>query len=84
MPQGRGQVAARRAYVPAVAVADRSADVSAGDHVLRAMAEGRLGGEEFAVALCYTAIPDAFQIAERKCRGVGAEPFTIDGDKLHV
>ncbi len=69
---------------------------SAGDDVLRAMAErclgvvresdivGRLGGEEFAIALSDTDMPDAFQTAERLCRGVAAEPFAVDGDKLHV
>src|SRR5882757_3970224 len=69
---------------------------SAGDDVLRAMAErclsvvresdivGRLGGEEFAIALSDTDMPDAFQTAERLCRGVAAEPFAIDSDKLHV
>jgi GGDEF domain-containing protein len=43
---------------------------SAGDGVLRAMAD--------------TDMPDAFQTAERLCRGVAAEPFAVDGDKLHV
>jgi diguanylate cyclase (GGDEF)-like protein len=69
---------------------------SAGDDVLRAMAErclgvvresdivGRLGGEEFAIALSDTDMPDAFQTAERLRRGVAAEPFAVDGDKLHV
>jgi diguanylate cyclase (GGDEF)-like protein len=69
---------------------------SAGDDVLRAMAErclaavrrsdlvGRLGGEEFAIALADTDMPDALQTAQRLCRGVAAEPFTVDGDKLHV
>jgi len=69
---------------------------AAGDDVLRAMAErclgvvrendiaGRLGGEEFAIALADTDMPDALQTAERLCRGVAAEPFTVDGDRLHV
>src|SRR5882724_573661 len=69
---------------------------SAADDVLRSMAErclgvvsksdfvGRLGGEEFAIALSDTDMPDAFQTAERLCREVAAEPFTVDGDKLHV
>ena len=69
---------------------------SAGDDVLRAMAErcqaavrrsdlvGRLGGEEFAIVLSDTDMPDALQTAQRLCRGVAAEPFTVDGDKLHV
>ena len=69
---------------------------AAGDDVLRAMAErclgvvresdiaGRLGGEEFAIALADTDMPDALQTAERLCRGVAGEPFTIDGDRLHV
>jgi diguanylate cyclase (GGDEF)-like protein len=69
---------------------------SAGDDVLRSMAQrcldvvrksdivGRLGGEEFAIALCDTDMPDALQTAERLRRGVAREPFTVDGDKLHV
>jgi diguanylate cyclase (GGDEF)-like protein len=69
---------------------------SAGDDVLRSMAErcrgvvresdivGRLGGEEFAIALSDTDMPNAVQTAERLCRGVAAEPFAVDGDKLHV
>jgi diguanylate cyclase (GGDEF)-like protein len=69
---------------------------AAGDDVLRAMAErclgvvrkgdiaGRLGGEEFAIALADTDMPDALQTAERLCRGVAGEPFTVDGDRLHV
>jgi diguanylate cyclase (GGDEF)-like protein len=69
---------------------------SAGDDVLRAMAgrclgvvrkgdiAGRLGGEEFAIALSDTDMPEAFQTAERLCRRVAGESFTVDGDKLHM
>ncbi len=69
---------------------------SAGDDVLRAMAErcrgavregdivGRVGGEEFAVALTDTDMTGAIETAERLCREVAAEPFAVGGDKLHL
>jgi diguanylate cyclase (GGDEF)-like protein len=69
---------------------------SAGDDVLRAIAGrclavsrkgdivGRLGGEEFAMVLSDTDMLEALKTAERLCRGVADEPFTIDGDTLHM
>jgi diguanylate cyclase (GGDEF)-like protein len=69
---------------------------SAGDDVLRAMAGrclgvvrkgdlvGRLGGEEFAIALADTDMQEAHRTAERLCRGVAGESFAVDGDRLQV
>jgi diguanylate cyclase (GGDEF)-like protein len=69
---------------------------SAGDDVLRVMAErcrgavresdivGRVGGEEFAVALTDTDMTGALETAERLRRGVAAEPFAVGGDKLYL
>jgi diguanylate cyclase (GGDEF)-like protein len=66
------------------------------DDVLRILAErclavvgkndivGRLGGEEFAMALFDTDLPDAPQAAERLCRSMANEPFSVDGEKLRL
>lgn len=67
-----------------------------GDEVLRALAMriravirqtdliGRLGGEEFAVALKDTAMPAALEIADRLCREVEATPFDVTGGRITV
>jgi diguanylate cyclase (GGDEF)-like protein len=69
---------------------------SVGDDVLRAMAArclgvvrkndivGRLGGEEFAIALWDTDLPNALLTAERLCRGVADDPFMVEGSRLHA
>jgi diguanylate cyclase (GGDEF)-like protein len=68
----------------------------AGDEVLRAVADrlrgivrqtdllGRLGGEEFGVALTETDMPSALETAERLCREIEAEPFQIAGNRIQV
>jgi diguanylate cyclase (GGDEF)-like protein len=68
----------------------------AGDEVLRAVADrlrafarktdllGRLGGEEFAVALTETDMPSAVETAERFCREIAAEPFQVAAGKIQV
>lgn len=67
-----------------------------GDEVLRALAMrtravirqtdliGRLGGEEFAVALKDTAMPAALEIADRLRRDVAAAPFDVTGGRINV
>jgi diguanylate cyclase (GGDEF)-like protein len=68
----------------------------AGDEVLQALAVrlrgivrqidllGRLGGEEFAVALMETDMPAALETAERLRREIAAEPFQIAAGKIQV
>jgi diguanylate cyclase (GGDEF)-like protein len=68
----------------------------AGDEVLRAVADrlrafarktdllGRLGGEEFAVALTETDMPSALETAERLCREISGEPFQVAAGKIQV
>ena len=68
----------------------------AGDEVLQALAIrlrgivrqidllGRLGGEEFAVALMETDMPAALETAERLRREIAAEPFQIAAGKIQV
>jgi diguanylate cyclase (GGDEF)-like protein len=68
----------------------------AGDEVLRALAVrlrgivrqidllGRLGGEEFAVALTETDMPAALETAERLRREIAAEPFQVAGSGIPV
>ena len=68
----------------------------AGDEVLRALAVrlrgivrqidllGRLGGEEFAVALMETDMPAALETAERLRREIAAEPFQVAAGKIQV
>jgi two-component system, cell cycle response regulator len=68
----------------------------AGDEVLRALAVrlrgivrqidllGRLGGEEFAVALTETDMPAALETAERLRRDIAAEPFEVAGSRIQV
>jgi diguanylate cyclase (GGDEF)-like protein len=68
----------------------------AGDEVLQALAIrlrgivrqidllGRLGGEEFAVALMDTDMPAALETAERLRREIAAEPFQIAAGKIQV
>ena len=68
----------------------------AGDEVLRAVADrlrafarktdllGRLGGEEFAVALTETDMPSAVETAERLRREIAAEPFQVAAGKIQV
>ena len=68
----------------------------AGDEVLQALAIrlrgivrqidllGRLGGEEFAVALMETDMPAALETAERLRREIAAEPFQIAVGKIQV
>ena len=68
----------------------------AGDEVLRALAVrlrsivrqidllGRLGGEEFAVALMETDLPAALETAERLRREIAAEPFQITAGNIQV
>src|SRR5450631_2081176 len=68
----------------------------AGDEVLQALAVrlrgivrqidllGRLGGEEFAVALTETDMPAALETAERLRREIAAEPFQVAGSGIPV
>jgi diguanylate cyclase (GGDEF)-like protein len=68
----------------------------AGDEVLQALAVrlrvivrqidllGRLGGEEFAVALMETDMPAALETAERLRREIAAEPFQVAAGKIEV
>jgi diguanylate cyclase (GGDEF)-like protein len=68
----------------------------AGDEVLQALAVrlrgiirqidllGRLGGEEFAVALMETDMPAALETAERLRRKIAAEPFQITAGEIQV
>jgi diguanylate cyclase (GGDEF)-like protein len=68
----------------------------AGDEVLQALAIrlrgivrqidllGRLGGEEFAVALMETDMPAALETAERLRREIAAEPFQVAAGKIQV
>jgi two-component system, cell cycle response regulator len=68
----------------------------AGDQVLQALAIrlrgivrqidllGRLGGEEFAVALMETDMPAALETAERLRREIAAEPFLVAAGKIEV
>ena len=68
----------------------------AGDEVLQALAIrlrgivrqidllGRLGGEEFAVALMETDMPAALETAERLRREIAAEPFLVAAGKIQV
>jgi diguanylate cyclase (GGDEF)-like protein len=68
----------------------------AGDEVLQALAIrlrgivrqidllGRLGGEEFAVALMDTDMPAALETAERLRREIAAEPFQISAGNIQV
>ena len=68
----------------------------AGDEVLQALAVrlrasvrqidllGRLGGEEFAVALMETDMPGAHEVAERLCREIAAEPFQVAAANIQV
>jgi diguanylate cyclase (GGDEF)-like protein len=68
----------------------------AGDEVLQALAVrlrgivrqidllGRLGGEEFAVALMETDMPAALETAERLRREIAAEPFQVAAGKIQV
>jgi diguanylate cyclase (GGDEF)-like protein len=68
----------------------------AGDEVLQALAIrlrgivrqidllGRLGGEEFAVALMDTDMPAALETAERLRREIAAEPFQIAAGNIQV
>jgi diguanylate cyclase (GGDEF)-like protein len=67
-----------------------------GDEVLQALAVrlragvrqidllGRLGGEEFAVALIETDMPAALEVAERLCREIAAEPFRVAAANIQV
>lgn len=67
-----------------------------GDRVLQAVAQrlksslreadvcGRLGGEEFAVLLAGTDMPEALQIAEKLRAAVQAIVVPMNGDALHV
>lgn len=67
-----------------------------GDEVLQALAVrlrasvrqidllGRLGGEEFGVALMETDMPGALEVAERLCREVAAEPFPVAAANIQV
>jgi two-component system cell cycle response regulator len=68
----------------------------AGDEVLQALAIrlrgivrqidllGRLGGEEFAVALMETDMPAALETAERLRLEIAAEPFQVAAGKIQV
>ena len=68
----------------------------AGDDILRELALrlqravrptdllGRLGGEEFAVALKDTAMPVALEIAGRLCRGIADTPFKAAAGEIKV
>ena len=68
----------------------------AGDEVLQALAVrlrgivrqidllGRLGGEEFAVALMETDMPAALQTAERLRQEIAAEPFQVAAGKIQM
>jgi diguanylate cyclase (GGDEF)-like protein len=68
----------------------------AGDEMLRAVADrlrtfarktdllGRLGGEEFAVALTETDMPSALETAERLCREIAAEPFKVVAGEIKL
>ena len=68
----------------------------AGDDVLQALAVrlrgsvrqidllGRLGGEEFAVALMETDMPAALETAERLRREIAAEPFDVGAANIQV
>jgi diguanylate cyclase (GGDEF)-like protein len=68
----------------------------AGDEVLRALAVrlrgivrqidllGRLGGEEFAVAIMEADMPAALETAERLRREIAAEPFQVAAGKIQV
>jgi diguanylate cyclase (GGDEF)-like protein len=68
----------------------------AGDEVLQALAVrlrggvrqidllGRLGGEEFAVALMETDMPAALETAERLRREIAAEPFDVGAANIQV
>jgi diguanylate cyclase (GGDEF)-like protein len=68
----------------------------AGDEVLQALAVrfrgivrqidllGRLGGEEFAVALMEADMPAALETAERLRREIAAEPFQVAAGKIQV
>jgi diguanylate cyclase (GGDEF)-like protein len=68
----------------------------AGDEVLQALAIrlrgivrqidllGRLGGEEFAVALMETDMPAALETAERLCREIAAQPFRVTAASIQV
>jgi diguanylate cyclase (GGDEF)-like protein len=68
----------------------------AGDEVLRTVADrlrgivrqtdllGRLGGEEFAVALTETDMPSALETAERLCCEIAVEPFQVAGSRIQV
>jgi two-component system cell cycle response regulator len=67
-----------------------------GDEVLQALAVrfrgivrqidllGRLGGEEFSVALMETDMPAALETAERLRREIAAEPFQVAAGKIQV
>jgi two-component system, cell cycle response regulator len=45
---------------------------------------GRLGGEEFAVALTETDMPAALETAERLRRDIAAESFEVAGSRIQV
>ena len=45
---------------------------------------GRLGGEEFAVALIETDMPAALEVAERLCREIADEPFNVSATDVQV
>ena len=45
---------------------------------------GRLGGEEFAVALTETDMPSALETAERLCREIAAEPFKVVAGEIKL
>ena len=42
----------------------------------------RVGGEEFAIVLPGTGLPDAIRIAERLCTRIEATPMQVDGKEL--
>lgn len=68
----------------------------AGDTVLKKISEilqnglrctdliGRIGGEEFAVILPETELPQSLQIAERLRKSVDQLPVEVDGDKIRI
>lgn len=44
----------------------------------------RVGGEEFAIVLPGTCLPEAVEIARRLCQGIASEPFYVEGESLAV